>query len=63
MIGKSFSKSDFVCISSILDEALASSLNTLDEEWFAQKMEDVLTQLDVLPFDESKLPQTDSVTL
>ncbi len=63
IINNRFTSTDFSLLSDLLDNAIEGKLVDFNKDLYIQIVENSITQLDVLPFEESDLPKGESVTL
>ena len=62
IIDDTYASNDFEDISAIAYNAIDGKLNDFNEVMYVSKIEHLLTQLRILPFEESELPQGESIT-
>ena len=63
IIDDTYTSNDFEDISDTAYNAIDGKLNDFNEDMYVSKIENLLTELRILPFEESELPQGESITL
>jgi hypothetical protein len=62
IIDETFQEEDFTYLASILDQALEGQITEFDQDVYLEKYDNLMKQLEVLPFSENELPPENPTT-